>query len=100
MGKTMERLIAALALGLGCLLSAGAYAAADATPKDEARWRTEDATPQARYQTMKKEAAAAYRENTKQCKTMSKSERAACMKDAKANYDRDLADAKKASSNR
>jgi len=91
------RLFAALTLAFGWALSAGANAATDATAKDEARWRTEDATPQARYQTLKKEAQAAYRENTNQCKSMPSSERATCVKDAKANLQKDLADAKKAS---
>src|SRR4051794_14468796 len=83
MKNTMNRLGKTVLLGLGCLLCAGANAASDPTPKDEARWRKEDATPQAHYQTLKKEAAAAYRENTKQCKAMSSSERAACLKEAK-----------------
>jgi len=49
---------------------------------------------------MRKEAAAAYRENMNQCKTMPSSERAACTKDAKANFQKDMARAKSALTNK
>jgi hypothetical protein len=73
---------------------ATANAAGDATPKDEARWSQEDVTPQARYRTLQKEAAAAYRENTSQCKSLAGAERASCLNEAKSNYQKELADAK------
>lgn len=62
--------------------------------KDPDRWFKEDATAQARYQTSTKEAHAAYREAVKDCRTMKGSERTACVKEANANLQADLAAAK------
>jgi hypothetical protein len=67
--------------------------------KDPARWYKEDTTPQARYQTSKKEAAAAYRENTAQCKELPKADRSACLKEARDTYRNDLKLAKEMMSN-
>lgn len=64
--------------------------------KDPARWSIEDTTPKARYQTLKKEADAAQRENLKQCKAMAANEKKECMKEAKTLYQQDLARAKQA----
>jgi hypothetical protein len=68
--------------------------AQDAGTKDPDRWFKEDATAQARYQTSTKEAHAGYREALKECQPMKGSERAACLKEAKANLQADLAAAK------
>jgi hypothetical protein len=75
-------------------LSASA-AAPDATEKDEARWTTPDTTPQQRYETAKKEANAAYQMVLGDCRALSGKEKSDCTKEAKTNYDHDLAEAKK-----
>lgn len=71
------------------------YAAAATTQADPARWSNEDLTPQARYQTAKKEAEAGYRENTAQCKSVSSAERRTCSRDARTNFEQEMKDAKK-----
>lgn len=68
--------------------------AQDVPDIDPARWTKEDVTPQARYQTLKKEAGAAYRENTSQCKSLPVAERKACVAEAKRIRQDDLARAK------
>lgn len=73
---------------------ATAFAQEDVTTKDPNRWYTEDATAQARYQTSVKEARAAYQQAVNECRQMKGSERAACLKEANANLQADLADAK------
>ena len=61
---------------------------------DPARWYVEDTTPQAKYQTMKKEVEAAYKEATTECKAVPTADRSACMKQARAIYQADMASAK------
>jgi hypothetical protein len=65
------------------------------TPKDEARWDTPDTTPQQRYETARKEAAAAYQQALADCKALSGAEKSSCVKEAKANFEHDSAEAKK-----
>ncbi|CAN5292171.1 hypothetical protein BH11PSE11_BH11PSE11_10220 [soil metagenome] len=62
---------------------------------DPPRWTIEDRTPQARYQTSKKEAAAAYQEALNDCRQNRGADRAACLRDARTNYQRDLDEAKR-----
>lgn len=69
-----------------------AYAAS----KTEARPTTDDVTPQAQYQRSRREAQAAYREAQAACRKMPASERGNCTKEAKANLQSDLTEAKKA----
>ena len=77
------------------LASVGASAAEPQAPvNDPARWYTPDTTPQARYQTARKEAAAALEEARKTCHAMVAAERNDCLKDAQATFTRDMADAK------
>jgi hypothetical protein len=64
-------------------------------PGDPKQWHTEDKTPAQRYATSRKEAAAAYSDALKDCGRMSSKERAQCQKDAKSNYNNDLAAARK-----
>jgi hypothetical protein len=80
---------------LGSVLLAAACSTAFAEEPDHARWFVEDATPQARYQTMKKEAYAGQREAMMECRTMRSGERAACTRDANANFRIDMANAKR-----
>lgn len=72
----------------------GTNAEANVGTKDPDRWFKEDATAQARYQTSIKEAQAAYKEALNDCRTMKGSERTACLKEASANLQADLAAAK------
>ena len=75
--------------------SSPAFAAEDKMSKAEARQMVEDTTPRAQYNTSRKEANAAYREAVAECRSMSASERASCIKEARGNLQNDLADAKK-----
>ncbi len=79
-------------------LSLHAIAATDTPEKDPARWSQADVTPQQRYQTMKKEADAAYRDALKECKSKRGAERTECNKEAKSYHQADLESAKKARS--
>ena len=85
---------------LCALLSVPAFAvtnalAADGAPeKDPAQWSTPDVTPQARYQTAKKEADAALQEALTQCRSLRGAEKAACTKDAQATHAAEVAAAK------
>ncbi len=63
--------------------------------KDPPQWHTEDTTPQMRYQTSKKEAGAALEEARKECRTLRGSEAAACNREARNNYEKDMAEARK-----
>lgn len=92
MKKTMKNFLQVILLATA---AQSAFAAAPDTPdKDPARWYVEDATPQARYQTTRKEVAAAYKEALAACKIMRGAEKSACMKEARAIHDADLAQAK------
>lgn len=62
---------------------------------DPPRWTHEDMTPQARYQTSKKEADAAYRAAVAECKAMSRADRNSCMREARDNHQADLSEAKR-----
>ena len=61
---------------------------------DPARWHQEDATPQARLRTLHKELGAALQEAKNACKKTAAAERNACLQEARANYQRDMAQAK------
>ncbi|KFI06422.1 hypothetical protein [Massilia sp. BSC265] len=61
---------------------------------DPARWYREDATSQARLRTLQKEIGAALQEARNACKRAPAAERNACMQEARATYQRDMAQAK------
>ena len=61
---------------------------------DPARWYREDATSQARMRTLQKEIGAALQEARNACKKAPATERNACMQEARATYQRDMAQAK------
>lgn len=61
---------------------------------DPARWYREDATSQARLRTLQKEIGAALQEAQNACKKMPAAERNACMQEARATYQRDMAQAR------
>jgi hypothetical protein len=72
-----------------------AHAAGEGAPeKDPKQWSTPDTTPQARYETAKKEAGAAYQEALKECASLRGAEKSSCVKDAQASFKSDLDAAK------
>ena len=68
--------------------------AAEVATGDPQRWYREDATPAARLRTMQKEIAAGLQEAQGNCKRQPTAERAACMKTARATYQKEMAEAR------
>lgn len=93
MEPTMKKLLLSVVLALATQ-SAFAVRVSSEQGADPARWYVEDATPQAKFQTMKKEVDAAYKEAMTECKAMPAADRGACMKDARAIFQADMASAK------
>lgn len=85
--------IAILAVAFCC-----SCAMAQATPATDerslARGATEDVTPRQRYDSAIREAGGAYKESLRDCAGAPSTERPACIRDAKATYDRDMAEAR------
>ena len=61
---------------------------------DPARWYREDATRQAQLRTLHKEIGAALQEAKNACRKVAAAERNACLQEARATYQRDMAQAK------
>lgn len=91
----MKQLSLSRMVAVACILcasSAGASAAQHGKHgHDPARWYTGDSTQQQRMNVLKKEINAAYAEQTAACKKKSSSKRASCLREARANYQRDSA---------
>lgn len=68
--------------------------AAEVASGDPQRWYREDATPAARLRTIQKEIAAGLQEAQGNCRRQPTSERSACMKEARAIYQREMAEAR------
>lgn len=68
--------------------------AAEIARGDPARWFKEDTTAAARLRTLHKEIGAALQEAQGNCRRLPASERAACMKEARAMYQQDMAGAR------
>ncbi|MCA1856596.1 hypothetical protein LE190_11780 [Massilia oculi] len=60
---------------------------------DPARWYREDKTRQERLRTLHKEIGAALQEARNACKKVPATERKACLQEARATYQRDMAQA-------
>jgi hypothetical protein len=93
----MKQLSLSRMVAVACILcasSAGASAAQNKHGNDPARWYKGDSTQSQRMQVLKKELNAAYAEQTAACKKKSSSKRSACLKEARANYQRDSANAR------
>lgn len=60
-------------------------------PGDPKQWHKEDRTPAEKQQTARKEAAAAYNEALKDCKTRPQGERASCNQEARTQFNSDTA---------
>jgi hypothetical protein len=87
-----------LCLSLLLVASGSAFAAGPMRTmpdRDPPQWHTEDTTPQMRYQTSKKEAGAAYEEARRECRSMRGAEAKGCNREARENYQDDLATAKR-----
>ena len=61
---------------------------------DPARWHKEDKTYSARLHTLRKEIAAAYKEEQNACRLRGAGERSSCMNEARSIYDHDMRDAR------
>ena len=61
---------------------------------DPARWTREDTTREARLRTLHKEMGAALQEAKNACKRVPAAERNSCLKQARATYQSDMAQAK------
>lgn len=59
------------------------------------RGAIEDATPQQKYNSAIREAGGAYKEALRECAQAKGAERLKCNRDAKATYDRDMAEARR-----
>lgn len=68
--------------------------AAEVTSGDPQRWYREDATPSARLRTIQKEIAAGLQEAQGNCRRQPTAERAACLKDARATYQKEMSEAR------
>lgn len=68
--------------------------AAEVASGGPARWNQEDATMAARLRTVQKEIGAGLQEAQGNCRRMATSERAACLKEARAIYNREMAGAR------
>lgn len=66
--------------------------------KDPPRWTIEDQTPQARFQTMRKENTNAYAQALNDCRAMRGREAADCRREARANFDQDMQRARETTS--
>ena len=61
-------------------------------PGEPSRWTQEDFTPEEKLATAQKEARAAYQVELDICKMMHPSEQAACIRQAKADFQQEMAD--------
>ncbi len=95
--NSLDRLLATSIL---CMLSlipiTPAYAApAPADVIDPPRWTQEDTTLRQRYESARKEAAAAQKNSLEQCTTLPKLEQGACAKEVRAIYLQEMSEAQK-----
>jgi hypothetical protein len=93
----MKQLSLSRMVAVACILcasSAGASAAQNKHGSDPARWYKGDSTQAQRMQVLKKELNAAYAEQTAACKKRKSGKQSACLKEARANFQRDSANAR------
>ncbi|MFZ6638889.1 hypothetical protein ACO0LL_04065 [Undibacterium sp. TC4M20W] len=85
------------ALISGAMLSPALAADTDATAisqrGDPERWFQEEMTPIAYFKTLKKEAEAVYQLSVAECRRAERSQQSACVREAKATMQQDMADA-------
>jgi hypothetical protein len=93
----MKQLSLSRMVAVACILcasSAGASAASNKHGNDPARWYKGDSSDAQRMQILKKELNAAYAEQTAACKKMKSGKQSACLKQARANFQHDSANAR------
>jgi hypothetical protein len=93
----MKQLSLSRMVAVACILcasSAGASAAQNKHGSDPARWYKGDSTQAQRMQVLKKELNAAYADQTAACKKKKSGKQSACLKEARANFQRDSANAR------
>lgn len=94
----MKQLSLSRMVAVACILcasSAGASAAQHSKHgNDPARWYSSDSTQQQRMNVLKKELNAAYAEQTAACKKKSSANRSSCLKEARATFEHDSANAR------
>ena len=83
------------ALACTCFLTMAAGWAQDSMPAapDPARWYVDDASAQARLRTLHKEIGAAFKQAQAECRSLPAADRSACLKEARAIYRDDMANA-------
>ncbi|MET3131568.1 hypothetical protein AAKU55_001830 [Oxalobacteraceae bacterium GrIS 1.11] len=92
--STIHRHLLQAALAGACLLaSVSSQAQAGAPAGDPARWYVDDATAQEQLRTLRKEIGAALQEAQAACRALPAAERPACVKQARATYQQDMAHA-------
>ena len=100
MQKPIQYFLRTLAGAAVCALAMQAGWAQDVAPDNgaqtdgPARWYQEDVTPRAHFQTSKKEMGAAYKEALVECKKADRTVRTACMREAGAQFEQDLTNAR------
>ena len=85
---------AVLAAALLTTFQAG-FAASVGDTGSLARGAVEDVTPQQKYQSAIREAGGGYKEWLRECAQFAGDARTTCAREARANYDRDMAEAKR-----
>lgn len=94
MNKSIPHLLRAAVAGLCLSTLAPSWAQEAGAPlKDPPRWYVDDTSAQAQLRTLRKEIGAALREAQAECKRQPAAARNACMKEARATYRDDLANA-------
>ena len=70
------------------------HASVESDERSLARGTVEDVTPQQKYRTAIRDAGGGYKEWLRECSHMPAVDRRACVLDAKATYDREMAQAR------
>ena len=70
------------------------HASVESDARSLAGGAVEDVTPQQKYRTAIREAGGGYKEWLRECDQMPSADRRACVLDAKATYDREMAQAR------
>ena len=92
MNQFVKRSMQAAILTATALFAATTIAYVSPRGEEESlrRGAVEDTTPSQRYQTAIREAGGAYKEALRECTQLGGADRRACVREAKATYDRDM----------
>lgn len=89
-----QKIFAALLITGASLFSLGATAARGNYDRELAATGMPDVTPQQQYRSAIREAGGAYKESLRDCAGLRGTEKSSCVREAKATYDRDMAEAR------